>query len=197
MELKRILHFAKMSPIGVLRYSGSYLIRPESTADHIVSCVTLAAMMIRDLEDLGIKINKQKFIYKIAIHDLPESVTSDVIRPLKYHHKALTEEFRIAEEDMIRKAGFPEDLIQDCNNAKDESLEGCLMRIVDILQVVTKLYEEVALLGNKTVLGLYSDAMYTFSSIIKQVGENENINPTVLNYFQSIFKTFKENGKFS
>lgn len=197
MELDHILHFANLSPVGVLRYSGSYLIRPESTPDHVVTCVTLASMIIGDLEKLGVAVDKQKFIYKIAIHDLPESITSDVIRPLKYHHAELTREFRIAEESMIRKAGFPEDLIQDCNNAKDESLEGCLMRFVDILQVVTKLYEEVALLGNRTVISAFNDAMNTFEYIIKDVGNNPNITPTIFNYFNSILKTFLKNGKFS
>lgn len=190
MELERILHYAKLSPIGVLRYSGSYLIRPESTPDHISTCTTLAVMIIKDLRNLGIEVDKEKLIYKIAIHDLPESITSDVIRPLKYHHPELTREFRIAEEDMIRKAGFPEDLISDINDAKDETLEGRLMAFIDILQVVTKLYEEVFELGNKLLKKEYNSAINTFERMILEVKASY---PETSEYFNNLLNIFKNN----
>lgn len=190
MDIKRLVHYASMAPIGVIRYSGQYLIRPESVPDHCASCTTLAIMILKDLDSIGFKVNREKLIYKISIHDLPEHVTSDIIRPLKYHHEELRREFQVAEEDMIRRAGYPEDLIDEILHAKDDgSTEGYLLRFIDILQVVCKLREEVEELGNNLIAPEYKSAVITLKSILEEsheFGESD----ILYNYLSTISNLF-------
>lgn len=189
MDLIRIKHYSQMAPIGVMRYSGQFLIRPESVPDHVASCTTLAIMIIKDLRNLGFEVDTREVIYRLAIHDLPERVTSDIIRPLKYHHEELTKQFRIAEESMIRRAGYPDDLIEDIINVKCPStIEGNIVAFVDTFQVITKLYEEVHELNNNLIRSEFENALIHFQNAtnrFQSVGNEE-----LFTYFNNIYKSF-------
>lgn len=141
----------KFAPIGVTRYSSDFLIRSESTPDHIVELVPLSIMIHHDLEELGIKLDLHRLIFKVAIHDLDEACTGDIRRPFKYKSPNLRNEIKEATTKMMEEAGFFGDLIYEINNDKDDSIEGFLLGWLDNLQVVLKLYEEVKILGNLTM----------------------------------------------
>lgn len=183
------MHYSRMAPIGVMRFSGLFLIRPESVPDHAACCTTLAIMVAKDLRALGIVVNLENLIYRISIHDIPEAITSDVVRPLKYHHPALTKEFKLAESAMIRSFGYPEDIIEDIENAKDEStIEGYLMGVIDALQVLTKLYEELYVLNNKSVEGEYNSVLNLVHDVIEK--SKDLYGDEVYTYLNSIYLTF-------
>lgn len=183
------MHYSRMAPIGVMRFSGMFLIRPESVPDHAACCTTLAIMVVKDLRALGIEVNLENLIYRISIHDIPEAITSDVVRPLKYHHSALTKEFKIAETDMIRAFGYPEDIINDIELAKDNSsIEGYLMEVIDALQVATKLYEELFILNNRSIEDEYNSVMNLVHKVINK--SLDLYGDKVYNYLNSIYLTF-------
>lgn len=197
-QMRRLLYYKNMAPIGVNRFSGSYLIRPESVPDHVLTCITLSIMLIKDLEKLGYSINYKEVMYKIAIHDLPEKLTSDIIRPVKYHHEELTKEFRAAESDMIRRSGYPLFLIDDIENAKDDTLEGYILKYVDIFQVVLKLYEEVFELGNLLIKSEYYNAKSALQKATELSTKWDNLRDPSSNnmesmssYFNNIFNSLK------
>lgn len=183
------MHYSRMAPIGVMRFSGLFLIRPESVPDHAACCTTLAIMVAKDLRALGIVVNLENLIYRISIHDIPEAITSDVVRPLKYHHPALTKEFKLAESAMIRSFGYPEDIIEDIENAKDKStIEGYLMGVIDALQVLTKLYEELYVLNNKSVEGEYNSVLNLVHDVIEK--SKDLYGDEVYTYLNSIYLAF-------
>lgn len=179
-----------MAPIGVMRFSGIYLSRPESVPDHSACCTTLAIMMAKDLSARGININLKDLIYRIAIHDIPEAITSDVVRPLKYHHPELTKEFKLAESEMIKSFGYPDEIINDIESAKDDScIEGYLMEVVDAIQVLTKLYEEYYLLNNHLVESEYNSVFKLVHKVIEK--SKDLYGGVVYDYLMEIYITFK------
>lgn len=190
MDLKRIIHYSRLgAPVGVMRFSGLYIIRPESVPDHAACCTTLAIMMHKDLRAVGIIFDLKDLIYRIAIHDIPEAITSDVVRPLKYHHEALTKEFRLAERDMVTRFGYPDYILEDCENAKDETcIEGFLMIVIDALQVLTKLYEEYYVLHNDMVKPEYDKVMLLYQKVIAK--SKDLYGEVLYEYLNSIYISF-------
>lgn len=168
--MENIRKYAGLAPVGVMRFSGKYLLRPESVTDHIVQCITICLKVASDLNELGVKVDVKDLVYRCSIHDLPESQTQDIVRPFKYHHPELTREINIAEEDMIRQYGLYESLIHDINHAKDtDTIEGAIMRWVDICQVVLKLDEEVNYLGNRLLENTLSEALRTYDKVLNKI----------------------------
>lgn len=186
-KLERLIHYSrKGAPIGVMRFSGLYLLRPESVPDHIASCTTLAIMMEKDLSKLGISIDIKDLIYRIAIHDIPEAITSDVVRPLKYHHPELTKEFRVAEDEMAKNFGYPDYIIKDSKSAKSsESIEGYLMEVIDCLQVLIKLYEEYKLLSNQLVEQEYFNVLELYKKVFQK--SRDLYGDILYRYLESIY----------
>jgi len=139
--------YLNLSLIHVKRYSGSFLISPESVADHVSELVSLMLLM----EDLfPVKFDSNKLLRKIVVHDMDE-ITGDIIRPFKYFRKDLTEVLKSSSLEYISSLGYSESLVNEIANDKDNTLEGYMLKYLDILQVVSKIHREVFQLGNKTL----------------------------------------------
>lgn len=146
------MKYRRFAPIGVLRYSSEFLIRPESTPDHVMELVVLALKIHKDLTELGLVIDLNRLMFKIVIHDLDESITGDIKKPFKYFIPELTKLMKLATSEMLKRAGFDQFIITEIENDKDDgTIEGFLLNWLDTLQVVLKLYEEVKHLGNLTI----------------------------------------------
>lgn len=190
MDIDKIIRFTKLSPIGVMRYSGQYLIRPESTSDHISQLNALAIMVYNDLKDYY-DINFDRLITKIALHDLDESFTGDIVRPLKYRTSSIRDEISKAVELVMLDNDVPSFIIDEIRNDKDDTMEGYLLDFLDNLQVCTKLHQEYFLLGNKTIIKEYQSSLHLLSDKLnKQFIQELPNNSTIIQYLHSIINSF-------
>lgn len=195
MELSKLNKFRRITPVGVIRYSADFLIRPESVSDHMAELFGLAAMIYQDLNDLGYdKIDFNKLVVKIAYHDFFESLTGDIKRPFKYVTPEMKEECDRSTLIMARKLKLPKFLVDIIENDKDDTLEGQLLSYLDNLQVVLKLREESFDLGNNLMRSEYNRSLNslrikTQSDMFSQFELNPN-STIIKDYFESIYESF-------
>ena len=142
------------------RFAGHMLIKDESVADHIIHMNYLAIAIVPEINKRIIEYNKENnnsiikllnlenIIYRIAVHDLDESITFDFPRPIKYHNTEITKAIYNTTQ-LILKDHLDSELINDINSAKDlEFREGYLVALYDTLQAGLKMQLEIEL-GNK------------------------------------------------
>lgn len=134
----------------VMRYSGVRLITPESDVDHTFDMICIALSELKEVSDTSFKkgyakIDFQKLVYKIAIHDMGEAFSTDIPRPFKYCTPELKAEIDRAEGILMRQ-NLSEDLVKDIDSAKDESIEGIWVKFLDWIQAGYKMIDELSLI---------------------------------------------------
>jgi 5'-deoxynucleotidase len=139
----------------VTRYSGSRLMRDESVMEHIGSVAALALFIGLDCKRIGTPINMELLLTRALVHDLEESVIGDISNPTKYHSKQITDGLNALAKDsmtdLMTNIGH-NNLIEIWETQKDESLEGRILKLCDVLSVVMKLYEEVVIYSNRSLI---------------------------------------------
>ena len=134
----------------VYRYSSIPIIRKENVAEHsfyvaFYSYLIAKEMVIRDYDvDVGVVLSRA------LLHDLDESHTGDFLREVKYGHPHLKRVLDEVSVSMIE--GMTEelniDLKPDWVSAKNDDIEGAIVKIADFLRVASYMYEEYRL-GNQ------------------------------------------------
>lgn len=160
----------------VTRFSGVNMIQPERLESHIIEMIGLAFDLHYGLGGFDI----YKVIYLIVIHDIDESVTVDVPRPFKYH----TPEFRKALDENILSyldsLGINKEFVSDALNAKDNGLEGKILKLLDLVQVLRKLKTEESL-GNSTL-------SQEIKNVTGFISEFKKSNPKLIKYAEFLTK---------
>ena len=141
-----------MNMHNIFRYSGVKLSEPESLSSHIVEVQMMGYMILDHLNhtyneglDYGL------YLEKALHHDLEESLTGDVSRPLKYHNPKVLKELQDVAEHTARElyTKYFDNyyrMIQLWDNAK-HGKEGILVKIVDMQIVVQKAFGCARLFG--------------------------------------------------
>lgn len=185
------------------RYSNTHLSQRENILEHTgFVCVLSAAMVARFEEDISneakelVRLDKyslaSEVMIKAAIHDVEETVTGDIVRPVKYHSEESLRVFKELENKAALTAltnlGAPEfhGLWQ-----KDKSgLSGLFVRVADILAVVYKLYSETALNGHYSILKSCKDLKIYLNEIVQMVEDQYPVvkHPEVNLFFTNQLK---------
>ncbi len=173
----------------VIRYSGFKLLTEETVETHTMDMNVLALKMMDHLESLGVNnIQRENLIYRIVIHDLEESCSCDVPRNLKYHSKEVHAAIEKATKEMV-KSHVSARLFNDMCNAKDLStLEGRIVKFLDIFQCNLILDREVNGYGNKVLCNLLEQAKDFLESAIITKDLFKNDNPVIANYVNTLVK---------
>ena len=160
--IKNIINTCRSTAI-VSRYSQSHLQRPENVLEH-TGFVAVACLAIGQLHP---EVNMESLLSKAICHDLEESVIGDIINPVKYATPEITaalENLALEVIDNISiELDFPSLPIL-WMNSKDDSLEGRIVTIVDVISVVAKLYEEVAIYGNLSIIDYANNTKRFFTN---------------------------------
>jgi len=153
-ELTDILHSPLLQIGLVTRYSGQYLVRPETVAEHTTQVGLLSYLIATKLKSLGESIDIGKVTTYALIHDIDESLTGDINRIVKYYTPVIRQELEnIAVESLeLLEHQLGIALTPDWRFAKTDGLEGVVVTLSDMLQVEKKVIEEVEFLGNKYML---------------------------------------------
>ena len=141
MNLFEFLH----SMSNVRRWSHAYCHKEEFVLEHTAVVAIIALKMGMDLEvDIG------SLMKKAILHDMEEVVTGDVPSPTKYHNPALTDHFHRLERIAAHEVStvFGSWSYNERRDAKDETIEGQIIRIADCAAVVFKITQELELGNN-------------------------------------------------
>lgn len=144
--MKKILDFVR-DFAKVRRWSQTHCAREESSLEH-TAAVALIALKISD--ECVTEVNVARLLAKALLHDMEETITGDIMTPVKYHDPEITK--AIKEYECEAAADVAENVFGEWSygfwlNAKDDSIEGHIVRIADKASVVYK-YRQELMLGN-------------------------------------------------
>ena len=142
--MKRTLDFIE-SFSKVRRWSQIHCAREESSLEH-TAAVALIALKIGSR--ISLEVNTAELLAKALLHDMEETITGDIMTPIKYH-PALIGAVKDMEKDAAKKVSsiFGDWAYHYWETAKDDTIEGYIIRIADKAAVVYKYKQEIAL-GN-------------------------------------------------
>ena len=148
------------------RCSNTLHIKPYSVAEHSFF-LTFYAMTIADLEETfsGKKIyNMELLLKKAVIHDIEESITGDILYPIKNVNPETSNLLKRAIKVSVNSDlfnGLPEIItkkyIDLWSKSKDETPEGILVAAIDKLELLLYAATEL-LLGNFAMKNIYKTA---------------------------------------
>lgn len=137
--------------VNVQRFSGKFLIKPESVSDHYVDMFSICRSLAVELSiHTELKIDIRDISYRIFTHDADEALICDVPRSLKYYSAEITEAIGKVVTSMLHES-YPSKFIEDIETSKDVSnINGLIVKLGDVIQARYKIYEEAVELGNRS-----------------------------------------------
>ena len=145
------------------RFSPFHLNKSENSLEHtgevVLISLNIATLINRYRVESTPIIDIAMLLTNAAIHDIEESITGDIIRPVKYDNDLIRQEIRTIEDKAANKifteSGMSE-LIPIWGSAKN-GIEGKIISFADALTVLKKIHDEVILRGNKTLIDSVAD----------------------------------------
>lgn len=141
----KILEFIK-DMAKVSRWSQAHCHKNESTLEHTGAVVLIALKIATDFPEACL----EKVLVRAAVHDMEETITGDIMTPVKYANSTITKAIKEFEDTSAKQVSqiFGEWSYKAWRDAKDDTLEGDIIKIADKAAVVYKFRHELAL-GNK------------------------------------------------
>lgn len=132
---------------AVQRFSGSFVFQSESVPDHSVQM----ALLCCNFSELVEESDKFEMCYRCLIHDFEETITSDIVRPIKHHSPEIKKLIDKAGFDLLSENSSPEFAREVFDAKNSNNINGFLVEIADKIQCFLKMRMEVEILGNKTL----------------------------------------------
>jgi 5'-deoxynucleotidase len=161
-----LLNNPMMRATDIKRYSGTYISTDEDIMQHTAQISLLSYLIGLKLIELGENLDIGVLLEKSLLHDIDETLTGDVPRPVKYYNKIVLKNMKKMASDSVSL--LCEGLLEfDHSDSKlrisnmietsKEGPEGLVVGIADILVVVYKSYEEIVLMNNKKFVKVLVD----------------------------------------
>lgn len=133
---------------SIKRYSQIHLSKEESVLEHTGFVVMLSHFIGSSIDNIDIGL----LLTKAVVHDIDEIVTGDIPYTTKYANSRITEEIKKVESDNMIKISKDiygnDSAYMNWLNAKDDTNEGKIVKLSDILAVLFKIYFEHSNYGN-------------------------------------------------
>lgn len=140
----------------VRRYSAFAVLRSENVAEHSFYAAYYAFHVANNLLDRGYIVDVDVVVRKAILHDIGECVTGDIMRPFKYHSKEILDVITATERELV-ETRLDGPTLEGWRDAKDDTLEGRIVALADVLCVIAYCYEE-AMCGNKYIKEVIGNA---------------------------------------
>lgn len=189
-----MLKVVSCSPImnmhNIYRYAGVKQVEVENLSSHIVEVQMLGSSLLNVMNTkYGENMDYGEFLKKALHHDLEESITGDITRPLKYHnhnvHKELENVADEVAENLYAKY-FPNSNYFDYWKNAKKGKEGILVKVVDMLVVAIKAFREVELLNNNYFLKVVFEVNHYLTGVRDYICENSPYNKEATEYILDI-----------
>jgi 5'-deoxynucleotidase YfbR-like HD superfamily hydrolase len=136
LEPRRLSH--------VLRFNRIAVHHRECAAEHAYYAAVYSYLLARHLRSQGVELNMGKLLEGAIVHHLDKSVMGDMPRSVKSRSDTVKEGLHELSEEYL--AGFSErsgiDVLGPWRRSKDDSIEGDILKVADLLTVVAYLHEE-------------------------------------------------------
>lgn len=185
---------------SVRRYSQFHLVKPESVLEHTASVSFLVDLITSDIESLDcflkdkIAIDYKRLLKSVIYHDIDEIVTGDIPRTTKYADADILNKFKELERQSMRLLvldyELPEGIYNIWENSKS-GFEGDILKLADIISVVYKVWEEVKIYNNNSML-LVGNQVASFLMQYKQVLESREYSAIYKDYFINYIKVCED-----
>lgn len=174
---------------SIPRFSGSYLVQPQSGADHAFRTTMIALQIVDNYNaDKKVKdqISREEVLLKCLLHDVEESVIGDLPTPVKYITPEFRESVRIVEEkamkDFVLKEAGPnnEEYYNLWEQAK-KGKSGKIVKIADKLEGFVKINFEIRQ-GNAGLIPAYYETTKWFDENVELISEFPKADQLVNQY---------------
>lgn len=157
-------------PVNGLSYIKRFSIHPvtekESVAEHSYYVGLYSLMIAMDLIQSGFPVDLGQLFIKTTTHDLDEAMTGDVIRSFKYSTPTLHGEMVKATETVVQgmfndlnvSAGGAKSLYKHWIDSKDDTIEGKIVSVSDLLSVLSYSMRQIDL-GNTRFYNVLEEAI--------------------------------------
>lgn len=162
-EFRELLFNQTLNAHDVTRYSGTYLVRPESLSSHIYEVSMLSYTMANILNTrYDEKIDIKVVLEKALLHDIDETSTGDIVRNVKHYSPETKEALDLIADQSVKTISQIEGLevVYEVWNSSKEGKEGLLIKLVDMLVVARKASVEVDVYSNYGALKTVSELTY-------------------------------------
>lgn len=111
----------------------------ESVVDHLFLTTLVSMLIVDKLREMGVKVDSEKVLKASLLHDIPEAITGDVVRPLKAVYR---KEFESIEENALRELGLGNYADLFIETEREETLESLIVKLSDDLATLIVGVEE-------------------------------------------------------
>lgn len=185
MNIREVLtgRMRRMHHIG--RYSSIPVINRENVAAHSWEVAFYSMLIAADLHEREHEIDYGSLLLKAINHDVSEVLSGDIIRSYKHGSPQMLQACHEADQvnmnKLLKEIGGTPGLVMgwSWSDAKNESLEGAVVRFSDMLCVVSYCVEEMRM-GN-TLIAYILEELY--DEHLKQYHEDPIFAP----YMQDLF----------
>lgn len=153
INFEELLHGQVRRMPRTIRYSSYFVQRGENTAEHSWYVAYFSLIIGRHLQDTAVQVDMGKLLTSAVLHDIEETVTGDITTRVKYGSRKVrdgVEEFAKELVPSLFASTLPDypsikDLVVRWEHAKDkETVEGQIVRLADVLSVVSYITDEIA-----------------------------------------------------
>lgn len=161
-DIRRMAH--------VYRYSSLPLNRRENVAEHTFYATFNVLWMYEQLRDIpGVDLDLGMLLKRATVHDLDESLTGDFLRIVKYGVPGLKSLLDSASGILVEKLEqqLHMSFRDDWACAKEDGIDGLIMKIADLWCVVSFIVEEIRT-GNRHFLSAVPEVQGYFADLVME-----------------------------
>ena len=177
---------------NVIRFSGTYQASQELLSTHIVDVQYISMIIARKLINKGEHIDIGILLQKGLIHDIDEVLVGDIPRLTKYSsqtcHDALNAVAESVVKDISNKLDGTDYVINLWSTAKDNTPEGYILRLADMLSVAKKTAYEVSILNNNNFLRVAVEMMNYIHDLYNSVPVDLFFIPSSIGYIKDLLR---------
>lgn len=160
---------------NVVRYSRDFMHKRENLLEHVGFTVSFAYIIAMRVRANGHSVSIGVVMEKAVLHDIEETLTGDVTRKTKH---SSPEAALALKQYEIKCVGILEqvlkiNIMKIWASAKDDSLEGRIVKIADFAAVVYKSMVEVAMLGNKSFVRVSTEISEEMEKMLREYPKDD------------------------
>lgn len=172
IDLKSLLNGQARKAAHTTRYSSCSVIRQETVAEHTFHSILISYVIASHLSRDGVHVDFGSLLTNTLCHDLEESKTGDILRNVKHSSPEMLSLINDIGSRAMRMIDTSLDMqgemVSSWIRAKDSTAEGQILRVADLLSVVSYLVEDYKM-GNRTMEDVHQEVTTAFNDAYSKV----------------------------
>lgn len=183
---------------NVNRYSRDFMHKRENLLEHMGFMATFCYIVGLRLRENGHHVSISVLLEKAIMHDFEEILSGDVTRRTKHSSKQVSEGLKQYEEHCMRilQTALKVNIFGIWKHAKDDTLEGRIVKIADFAAVVYKCMVEVAMLGNKSFARVAREVSEEMEKMVNAGDQADPLRTVILELYSILVRVRKNDIEF-